>query len=76
MAATDGLSLDRIVLLLLVEGDVEQRLFVVLVVTVGGGAPALYGQGSATMKSAGAGFCKMRLGPKVAGSAWFSYMLE
>ena len=48
----------------------------VLVVTVGGGAPALYGQGSATMKSAGAGFCKMRLGPKVAGSAWFSYMLE
>ena len=52
MAATDGLSLDRIVLVLLVEGDVEQRLFVVLVVTVGGGAPALYGPGSATMKSA------------------------
>ena len=50
--AKDGPSLDRIVLFLLNGVVVELKLFVVLVVTVEGGAPALYGQGSATMQSA------------------------
>ena len=39
--AKDGPSLDRIVLLLLNGVVVELKLFVALVVTVGGGAPAL-----------------------------------